>query len=141
MKLCTTCCIDPFTSFHNKRERNKRMVKIVGGQVVREGEPVLAESGREGINNATAVLYENMTLCGSSYPKWQLLAAVALAALFMGIKGGFLVAAGIGGAYLYGQTEGSSSGGGGSGGMHRMNTRGGANIRGISDLPPPPKSS
>jgi len=83
-------------------------------------------------------------LAGKDFPKWQLLVAVCLAGLFLGTKGAFLTMVAIGGAYLYG-TGPTSSGNSGSGvGMQRMSTRsgaGGANIRGMSDLPPPPKSS
>ena len=117
------------------------MVKIVNGVVVREGEestaPSLSTSDIQ--QNASSMINGTITLCGSHVPKWQLLLMIVVSGLLSGAKGAFMAAGVIAVAYLYGQSSGSGTSAGS--GMRSMGTRSGANIRGISDLPPPPKSS
>jgi len=119
------------------------MSKIVNGQVVRPGDDNEA-SGSAG-STISSVYMGTLPLAGSDYQRWKLLLAVCLAGLAFGVKGAFLTACVIGGAYLYGNGPTNSGVGSSSGaGMQRMSTRsgaGGPNIRGMSDLPPPPKSS
>jgi len=131
-------------------------MKIVNGEIVREGENSLggeassASAEMPSVSDAGSYLRGTVSLCNSQVPKWQLLAMVALSAVFSGFRGAFMSAGIIGGVYLYGQGSGAGTGtpgswsnaSSGSGNrMNRMGTRSGANIKGISDLPPAPKSS
>jgi len=118
------------------------MLKIVNGQVVRPGDDSAVASSS--VSAISSVYTGTLPLAGSDYQKWQLLLTVCLAGLFFGVKGAFLTVCVIGGAYLYGNGPTNSGIGSSSAGMQRMSTRtgvGGPNIRGMSDLPPPPKSS
>jgi hypothetical protein len=112
------------------------MTKIVNGVVVRDGETAPQSSASDLAGDASAMMSGSVPICGSSIPKYQIALMIGFSALFGGFRGAFLTASLFGCAYLYGQGNASGTGSGG-----RMAVRSGANIRGMSDLPPPPKSS
>ncbi len=109
-------------------------MKIVNGEVVRDGAsnpPSTSFSSEQ-----EAVVF------GKQFPKWQLGLIVGVSLILFGLKGALLSGIVLGGGYLYSNgASASSAASGGSGGLQRMSTKAGANIRGMSDLPPAPKSS
>ena len=116
-------------------------MKIVNGEVIRE-----APSGSSsGASSSGASFNEDAVIFGKPFPRWQLGLMVGVALILFGLKGAFLTGIVLGGGFLYsngGAASGATSGGAGAGGgMQRMSTKPGANIRGMSDLPPAPKSS
>ena len=132
-------------------------MKIVNGQIITDDHPsssnlptvnaaAVVDAGNEGTQGS--FFSQSIRLCGSPVSYGYLTCAMAVSFLFNGVAGGFFVGLAVGGAYLYGQRDSAdSSSSGGAFGMNRMATRssssrgGGANIKGISDLPKPPPSA
>jgi hypothetical protein len=115
------------------------MVKIVNGTIVNEGDiprgAVVAEGIPEDQENGS-VFSRSIDLCGRPVSYGYLGIGLLIAFIINGVGGIFFGAVAIGGAYLYGQR--GTGGGASSSGMNRMPTRsGGANIKGIGDLPKP----
>ena len=115
-------------------------MKIVNGEVVREGGGGGGGGGERGAASEEGPP-GTITVFGNPFQRWHLGAIIFAAFLFMGIRGAFLSSIVLGGGYLY---SNSASRGSGSN-MQRMGVRSsggnGANIKGMKDLPPPPKSS
>jgi hypothetical protein len=124
-------------------------MKIVNGNIVREGEEGEADavlSTEEGGSMIPPFFRQTIQLCNTPISYGYLSVIMLISFLFNGVGGLFFTSLLIGGVYMYGQRSqagasggtGSGSGGGGGGGMSRMPVRsGGANIKGISDLPKP----
>ena len=135
-------------------------MKIVNGTIVREGDVPPSSNAYEGLptteGGSSAVggpqlpqmpefFRRTLPICGTEWSYGYISFLMLISLLINGIGGVFFTGAVLGGLYLYGQRSQLSQGGGGasapgsSGGMQRMSTRGsgGANIKGISDLPKP----
>ena len=116
------------------------MVKIVNGTIVNEGDIPHGAVVAEGVpESEDSLLNRSISLCGHPVSYSYLGVGLLIAFIINGIGGVCFGAIAIGGAYLYGQ-RGTPSENSGGGRMNRMATRpsgGGANIKGISDLPKP----
>ena len=137
-------------------------MKIVNGNIVRnpppggtvyEGLPTTeggtGESSFDSLPQVPDFFRRTVPICGSAWSYGYISFLMLISFLFSGCGGVLFTGLCLGGFYVHGQrtealaNEGASAPGS-SGGMQRMNTRptgGGANIKGISDLPKPPPSS
>ena len=137
-------------------------MKIVDGNIVREPPPGATYEGLPTTEGGAAASFSSgsmpempeffrrtVPICGSAWSYGYISFLLFISFLFNGCGGIFFTGVCLGGLYLHGQrtqaqTHGVASAPGSSSGMQRMNTRptgGGANIKGIGDLPKPPPSS